>query len=152
VFSPEVFGIILVFTFKKKNMTSKVTYLGDLRTSSIHLQSGTQILSDAPTDNQGKGEAFSPTDLVANALGSCTVSIMAIKSKDLDLDLVGSTVFVTKIMQAEPRKIDKIIIVLNMSVATTDKNKTILERVAKNCPVLLSLNADIEKEITFNWK
>ncbi len=133
-------------------MTSKVTYLGDLRTSSIHLQSGTQILSDAPTDNQGKGEAFSPTDLVANALGSCTVSIMAIKSKDLDLDLVGSTVFVTKIMQAEPRKIDKIIIVLNMSVATTDKNKTILERVAKNCPVLLSLNADIEKEITFNWK
>ncbi|WP_338408142.1 OsmC family protein [uncultured Flavobacterium sp.] len=133
-------------------MTSKVTYLGDLRTSSIHLQSGTQILSDAPTDNQGKGEAFSPTDLVANALGSCMVSIMAIKSKDLDLDLVGSTVFVTKIMQAEPRKIDKIIIVLNMSVATTDKNKTILERVAKNCPVLLSLNADIEKEITFNWK
>lgn len=133
-------------------MTSKVTYLGDLRTSSIHLQSGTEILSDAPTDNHGKGEAFSPTDLLANALGSCMVSIMAIKSKDMNLDLVGSTVEVTKIMQAEPRKIAKIEIVMNMSVAADEKTKTILERVAMNCPVLLSLNPDIEKAITFNWK
>lgn len=133
-------------------MTSKVTYLGDLRTSSIHLQSGTEILSDAPTDNHGKGEAFSPTDLLANALGSCMVSIMAIKSKDMNLDLVGSTVEVTKIMQAEPRKIAKIEIVMNMSVSVDEKSKTILERTAMNCPVLLSLNPDIEKAITFNWK
>ncbi|MCY1500956.1 OsmC-like protein [compost metagenome] len=133
-------------------MTSKVTYLGDLRTSSIHLQSGTEILSDAPTDNHGKGEAFSPTDLLANALGSCMVSIMAIKSKDMNLDLVGSTVEVTKIMQAEPRKIAKIEIVMNMSVSVDEKAKTILERTAMNCPVLLSLNPDIEKAITFNWK
>ncbi len=133
-------------------MTSKVTYLGDLRTSSVHLQSGTEILSDAPTDNHGKGEAFSPTDLLANALGSCMVSIMAIKSKDMDINLVGSTVEVTKIMQAEPRKIAKIEIVMNMSVAADEKTKTILERTAMNCPVLLSLNPDIEKVITFNWK
>lgn len=133
-------------------MTSKVTYLGDLRTSSVHLQSGTEILSDAPKDNHGKGEAFSPTDLLANALGSCMISIMAIKSKDLDLDLTGSTVDVTKIMQAEPRKIAKIEIVMNMSISADEKNKTILERVAMNCPVLLSLNPDIEKDITFNWK
>ena len=133
-------------------MTSKVTYLGDLRTSSVHLQSGTEILSDAPTDNHGKGEAFSPTDLLANALGSCMVSIMAIKSKDMNLDLVGSTVEVTKIMQAEPRKIAKIEIVMNMSVSVDEKAKTILERTAMNCPVLLSLNPDIEKAITFNWK
>ena len=133
-------------------MTSKVTYLGDLRTSSVHLQSGTEILSDAPTDNHGRGEAFSPTDLVANALGSCMISIMAIKSKDLDLDLVGSTVSVTKIMQAEPRKIAKIITVLEMSIDTTEKNKTILERAAMTCPVFLSLNPDIEKEISFIWK
>lgn len=132
-------------------MTSKITYLGDLRTTSTHLQSGTEILTDAPTDNHGKGEAFSPTDLVANALGSCMVSIMAIKSKDLDLDLKGSTVEMTKIMQAEPRKIAKIVIVLNMSIATTDKNKIILERAAMTCPVFLSLNSDIEKEISFNW-
>lgn len=102
-------------------MTSKVTYLGDLRTSSVHLQSGTEILSDAPKDNHGKGEAFSPTDLLANALGSCMVSIMAIKSKDLDLDLTGSTVDVTKIMQAEPRKIAKIEIVMNMSISVDEK-------------------------------
>lgn len=133
-------------------MTSKVTYLGDLRTSSVHLQSGTEILSDAPKDNHGKGEAFSPTDLLANALGSCMVSIMAIKSKDLNLDLTGSTVDVTKIMQAEPRKIAKIEIVMNMSISADEKNKTILERVAMNCPVFLSLNPDIEKDITFNWK
>lgn len=133
-------------------MTSKVTYLGELRTSSVHLQSGTEILSDAPTDNHGKGEAFSPTDLLANALGSCMVSIMAIKSKDLQVNLEGSTVEVTKIMQPEPRKIAKIIIVMNMSVAVDEKSRIILERAAMHCPVLLSLNPDIEKEVTFNWK
>lgn len=134
-------------------MTSKVTYLGELRTSSVHLQSGTEILSDAPTDNYGRGEAFSPTDLLANALGSCMISIMAIKSKDLNVNLEGSTVDVTKIMQAEPRKISKIVIVMNMSVVTVDeKTKTILERAAMHCPVLLSLNPDIEKDVTFNWK
>ena len=133
-------------------MTSKVTYLGDLRTSSIHLQSGSEIISDAPLDNNGKGEAFSPTDLVANALGSCIMTIMAIKSKDLEVDLTNTTVQVTKIMQTEPRRIAKIIIVMNIPVETTTKNKTILERVAMNCPVLLSLNPLIEKEISFNWK
>lgn len=133
-------------------MTSKVTYLGELRTSSIHLQSGNEILSDAPKDNHGKGEAFSPTDTVANALGSCMISIMAIKSKDLNLDLVGSTVEITKIMNPEPRKIAKIVAVLNMSVSADEKSRTILERVALTCPVYLSLHPEIEKDVTFNWK
>jgi uncharacterized OsmC-like protein len=133
-------------------MTSKITYLGDLRTTSTHLQSGIEILSDAPTDNHGKGEAFSPTDLVANALGSCMISIMAIKSKDLNVNLEGSTVEVTKVMQADPRKIARIEIIMNMTIAADDKTKTILERTAMNCPVLLSLNPDIEKDITINWK
>lgn len=133
-------------------MTSKITYLGELRTTSVHLQSGTEILSDAPTDNHGKGEAFSPTDLVANSLGTCMVSIMAIKSKDLNVDLIGSTVEITKIMNPEPRKIAKIVVVLNMSIAADEKTRSILERVAMNCPVLLSLHPDIEKEVTFNWK
>lgn len=133
-------------------MTSKVTYLGELRTSSVHLQSGTVILSDAPTDNHGKGEAFSPTDLLANSLGSCMMTIVAIKSADLDLNLEGSTVEVTKIMQAEPRKIARIGIVMNMSISVSEKNKIILERTAMNCPVLLSLNTDIEKDIVINWK
>ncbi len=132
--------------------TSNITYVGDLRTVCIHLQSGTQILTDAPTDNHGKGEAFSPTDLVATALGSCMVSIMGIKSKDLNVDLKDSTVSITKIMQSEPRKIAKIEVILNMSIETSEKNKTILERAAMTCPVLLSLHPDIEKDVIFNWK
>ena len=132
--------------------TSIIRYLGELRTSSMHLQSGTEILTDAPTDNHGKGEAFSPTDMVANSLGTCMISIMAIKSKDLDIELKGSTAEVTKIMQSEPRKIARIEVILNMDIVASDKNKTILERTAMTCPVFLSLHPDIEKVITFNWK
>jgi putative redox protein len=132
--------------------TSTITYQGDLRTQCIHIQSGNQIITDAPTDNNGKGEAFSPTDLVATALGSCMVTIMGIKSKDLELDLKDSTLSVTKIMQTEPRKISKIEVVINMSIETSEKNKTILERAAMTCPVFLSLHPDIEKAVTFHWK
>lgn len=132
--------------------TSSIKYVGDLRTICIHLQSGTEIVTDAPTDNHGKGEAFSPTDLVATALGSCMVSIMAIKSKDLNVDLKDSTVSVTKIMQSEPRKIAKIEVVLNMPIETSEKNKIILERAAMTCPVLLSLHPAIEKDVVFNWE
>ena len=132
--------------------TSNITYVGDLRTVCIHLQSGTQILTDAPTDNHGKGEAFSPTDLVATALGSCMVSIMGIKSKDLNVDLKDSTVSITKTMQSEPRKIAKIEVILDMSIEASEKNKAILERAAMTCPVLLSLHPDIEKDVVFNWK
>lgn len=133
-------------------MTSKVTYLGDLRTSSIHIQSGSEILSDAPVDNNGKGEAFSPTDSVANALATCMMTIMGIKARDMSIDFKGSTAAVTKIMNAEPRKIGAIEIVFEMQGVTEQKDKTILERVAKTCPVYLSLNTDIDKRITFNWK
>jgi uncharacterized OsmC-like protein len=133
-------------------MTSKVTYLGDLRTSSIHLQSGSEIISDAPLDNNGKGEAFSPTDTVANALASCMMTVMGIKARDLNVDFTGSTAAVTKIMQAEPRRINAIEIVFDMNVSTDEKNKTILERTAMTCPVFLSLNTEIEKRICFNWK
>jgi uncharacterized OsmC-like protein len=133
-------------------MTSKITYLGDLRTSSVHLQSGTEILSDAPTDNNGKGEAFSPTDMVANALGSCMMTIMAIKSQDLNVDLVGSTIEITKVMNAEPRRIGKIIVDIKMAGVATEKEQTILERAAMTCPVFFSLHPEIQKEIRFSWK
>ena len=89
-------------------MTSKVTYIGDLRTESIHIQSGTTIISDAPTDNNGKGEAFSPTDLVANALASCMLTIMGIKAATMDVDMAGTTASVSKFMQSDPRMISKI--------------------------------------------
>lgn len=133
-------------------MTSKVTYLGDLRTTSIHLQSGTEIVSDAPLDNNGKGEAFSPTDMVANALATCMMTIMAIKAKDLNVDLKGSTANVTKFMNAEPRRIATIEIEFDIIGTQNDKEKIILERAALTCPVFLSLHPDIDKNIVFHWK
>ena len=132
--------------------TSKVTYLGDLRTSSIHLQSGSEIISDAPVDNNGKGEAFSPTDTVANGLASCMFTVMGIKARNLGVDFSGSSAEVTKIMAAEPRRISEIHIVFTMNFIADDKTKTILERTAMTCPVFYSLHPDIKKEITFNWK
>lgn len=133
-------------------MTSKVTYLGDLRTSSIHLQSGSEIISDAPVDNNGKGEAFSPTDTVANALATCMLTVMGIKARSMELEMTGSVAEVTKIMQAEPRKISGITVIFRMQSDTDEKSRTILERTALTCPVYLSLHPDIEKDITFNWQ
>ncbi|WP_396169253.1 OsmC family protein [Flavobacterium sp.] len=132
--------------------TSKVTYLGGLRTSSIHLQSGSEIISDAPTDNNGKGEAFSPTDSVANGLASCMFTVMGIKAQDLGVDFSGSNAEVTKIMAAEPRRISEIHVNFNMNLAADEKTKTILERTAMTCPVFYSLHPDIKKEISFVWK
>jgi uncharacterized OsmC-like protein len=133
-------------------MTSKITYLGELRTSSIHLQSGTEIVSDAPLDNNGKGEAFSPTDTVANALGSCMFTVMGIKANEMNVDLSNSTAEITKIMAAEPRRISEIHVTFTMRLSTDEKTKTILERTAMTCPVFYSLHPDIKKVITFNWK
>ncbi|NRS89195.1 putative OsmC-like protein [Flavobacterium sp. 7E] len=133
-------------------MTSKVTYLGGLRTSSIHVSSGSEIMSDAPLDNNGKGEAFSPTDTVANALASCMMTIMGIKAGDLSVEMAGTTAEVTKIMNAEPRRIGAIEIIFNLVGTNNNKERTILERAAMACPVFLSLHPEIEKQITFNWK
>ena len=132
--------------------TSKVTYLGDLRTSSEHLQSGSIIVSDAPLDNNGKGEAFSPTDTVANGLASCMFTVMGIKARDLGVDFSSSTAEVTKIMAADPRRISEIHVVFTMTITPDEKIKTILERTALTCPVLYSLHPDIIKNVTFNWK
>lgn len=132
-------------------MTSKVTYLGDLRTSSVHTASGSEIISDAPLDNNGKGEAFSPTDTVANALASCMLTVMGIKARDMGVSLDGSMGDVTKSMQAAPRKISGIEVVFYMKSDADEKARTILERTALTCPVYLSLNPDVVKDISFNW-
>ena len=133
-------------------MTSKVTYLGDLRTSSTHIQSGTEIISDAPVDNRGKGEAFSPTDLVANALASCMITIMGIKAAELGVDMKGTVAEVTKIMNAEPRRIGCVKVDFKLVGTNDAKQQIILERSAMTCPVFLSLHPEIEKVIVFNWK
>lgn len=132
--------------------TSKVTYLGDLRTSSIHTNSGSEIISDAPLDNNGKGEAFSPTDTVANALASCMFTVMGIKAREMEIDFSGSTAEVTKVMGTDPRRITEIHVSFMMSINPEEKIKTILERTAMTCPVFFSLHPDIKKEVTFNWK
>ena len=131
--------------------TSKVTYLGNLRTECEHLKSGSTYITDAPTDNNGKGEAFSPTDTVATGLANCMLTVMGIKARDLEVVLDGSTAEVTKTMASNPRRISKIEIILNLPVNVTDKHQRILENTANTCPVHHSLHPDIEKDITFNW-
>src|SRR5690606_9847264 len=132
-------------------MTSKVTYLGDLRTSSVHLQSGSEIISDAPLDNNGKDEAFSPTDTVANAIATCMFTIMSIKARDMGVSMQGSVAEVTKTMAADPRRFSKIKVVFNLKSDADEKARIILERAAMHCPVHYSLHPDIERDITFNW-
>lgn len=132
-------------------MTSKVVYLGDLRTECTHEQSGNAFITDAPTDNNGKGLAFSPTDTVATGLASCMITVMGIKARDMDVDITGTTAEVTKTMTSNPRRISKIEVVMNLPFKADKKTKTILEHTANTCPVLHSLHPDIDKVITFNW-
>lgn len=132
-------------------MTSIVTYLGDLRTESEHIQSGAKMLSDAPTDNQGKGEAFSPTDTVATALGTCMLTIAGIKARDHKLDIKGATALVKKFMAADPRRISRIEISFTFPNSYDDKSRTIIERAAKTCPVRYSLHPEIEVQLEFSY-
>ena len=132
--------------------TIKSSYLGNLRTSSTHLQSGKNILTDAPVDNNGKGEAFSPTDLVASALGSCMVTIMGIVAENNGHKLDGLDWEVTKVMQSNPRKIAEIIVDFQWEDPISDPlliQK--LKNAAKTCPVALSLDSEIKQTINFNF-
>ena len=126
-------------------------YLGGLRTESTHLKSGDSFYTDAPTDNNGKGEAFSPTDTVATGLASCMMTVMGIKARDMGVDMTGTTANVTKTMASDPRRISKIEVVLEFPFEADNKTRKILERIANTCPVHYSLHPDIEKDITFNW-
>ncbi len=134
-------------------MTSQIIYKGALRTEATHLQSGTVIETDAPVDNQGKGERFSPTDLLATSLGNCMLTIMGIKARDMQVDLEGTKIDITKIMKADPRRVGGIKVHFHFpsSLLVDGKQKTILERAALTCPVAKSIHPDIEQEIVFNW-
>ena len=127
-------------------------YVGKLRTSSTHLSSGKNIITDAPTDNNGKGEAFAPTDLVSSALCSCMTTVMGICAEKGNFEMPNSTAKITKIMLSDPRKIFEIKIELNFdnnNLTDTQKNK--LMSVAENCPVAKSLNPDIKQTLKFNF-
>ena len=132
-------------------MTSKVNYLGDLRTSAIHIASDKNIITDAPIDNQGKGEAFSPTDTVATALASCLLTIMGIIARDLNIDIKNTTAEVSKVMASNPRRISEIQITVNFTRNYDQRIKKILEKAALACPVSNSLHPDLKQNILFNW-
>lgn len=132
--------------------TVTAEYRGGLRVLCTHEQSGTTLLTDAPVDNQGKGESFSPTDLCAAALGSCAMTIMGIVAERHGLDLQGTRMEITKTMRTDPRRIGVLEITIHMSGQSyTEKDKKLLERAAQTCPVLHSLHPDIEKRIRFLW-
>src|SRR5690349_18809657 len=134
-------------------MTSEIIYKGDLRTQATHLQSGTIVETDAPTDNHGKGERFSPTDIVATALGSCMLTIMGIKARDMQVNLEGTAISITKKMADAPRRIGGIEVVFTFpdSVLTDEKQRAILERAALTCPVAQSIHPDIQVNVQFGW-
>tara|TARA_R110000765_G_scaffold78636_3_gene154740 strand:+ start:5029 stop:5433 length:405 start_codon:yes stop_codon:yes gene_type:complete len=132
-------------------MISKVTYNGELRTECVHLKSNDSFVTDAPVDNNGLGQAFSPTDTVATGLASCMLTMMGIKANGLEVDLKGTTASVTKHMAASPRRISKIEVEVHLPKEISDKNRKILVHTANTCPVHYSLHPDIEKVITYNW-
>jgi uncharacterized OsmC-like protein len=137
-------------------MTSTVIYKGALRTELTHLQSGTIVENDAPTDNHGKGERFSPTDMVATALGSCMLTTMGIKAQSdgWGIDLTETKAEITKIMKADPRRIGgiKTHITFPKGLNLNDKQKEILELTARTCPVARSLHSEMELDISFTWQ
>jgi uncharacterized OsmC-like protein len=133
-------------------MTATVTYDSNLRTTCLHLQSGSSFETDAPSDNKGQGARFSPTDLIATGLGACLITTMGIKAETMDIKLDGAKVEVTKLMLSEPRRIGKIVIAVTMPALNLDeKTKEILERVGRTCPVERSLHPDMELDISFTW-
>ena len=134
-------------------MTSQVIYLGELRTTAKHEQSGSSIETDAPIDNHGKGERFSPTDLVAAALASCMLTIMGIAANTHNIDITNTQCSVEKIMEKAPRRIGKINIEVHFpkNIVYSEKEKMILEKVALTCPVMESLHPDCIKNIQFLW-
>ena len=135
-------------------MTSTVIYEGELRTVAQHNASGTRIETDPPVDNHGKGERFSPSDLVATALGSCMMTIMGMKAKDLNIDIKGTRIEIQKSMKADPRRISGISLTFHLpeGLHLTEKNKIILQRAADTCPVMFSIHPDIDVQVNYNWQ
>ncbi len=133
-------------------MTSTVEYKGELRTVCTHLRSGNSFETDAPVDNKGKGERFSPTDLLATSLGTCMITVMGIKARSMGFDLDGVKIEVEKIMKSDPRRVSGINLFFQIpdSLKNVDENtKNILKHIGNTCPVWLSIHPDIE--VNVNW-
>ncbi|MBK9320635.1 MAG: OsmC family protein [Bacteroidetes bacterium] len=133
--------------------TIKTVYQGHLRTISTHLASGNELITDAPKDNHGKGEAFSPTDLLSTSLGVCMLTVMGIAAETHQIEMNDISIEITKIMASNPRRVSEIVVVFNFEgKAYSDHDKLILERTARTCPVALSLHPDLKQTISFNWE
>jgi len=132
--------------------TIETVYLGGLRTEATHVQSGTKIITDAPVDNQGKGEAFSPTDLLSASLASCMLTIMGIKARNMNIDIDNTKCSVTKIMAANPRRVAEIVISFKFPKSYTADEQKILENAALTCPVYYSVHEDLKKTVDFEWQ
>ncbi len=132
--------------------TLKTKYLGNLRTEITHLQSGNVVITDAPVDNNGKGEAISPTDMLAGSLGSCMITLIGISAQAHGFCVDGTELTITKVMATEPRRVSEIHIDLEFPSDYTDKEKKIIEAAANTCPVEHSLHPDIKRVINFIYK
>lgn len=133
--------------------TSTIEYLGGLRTKATHLRSGEQFITDAPIDNKGKGEAFSPTDTLATALGTCAVTIIGIAANEHGFNIDGTKIDVTKIMASNPRRVSEVIVEFNFpEIDYSEKEKTIIKKAAFSCPVYQSLHPDLKKDFVFNFR
>jgi putative redox protein len=132
--------------------TLQAVYIGNLRSEAVHNQSGTQIETDAPTDNKGKGERFSPTDLVATALGTCMLTTMAIAAQNSGFEITGTRVTVNKIMKPNPRRIGQLVAVVTFpDLPLTEAQYNLVEQAAIHCPVAKSLHPDLEQDISFKY-
>jgi uncharacterized OsmC-like protein len=132
-------------------MTASIIYKGNLRCEAEHLQSKSTIETDAPTDNHGKGERFSPTDLLCVSLATCMLTTMGIKASDMNVDMTNAKAAVTKHMSSEPRRVAKIEVAVSLPSKIDEKERIILERTGNNCPVAKSVHPDIELVLTYDW-
>lgn len=134
-------------------MTASIEYKGDLRCAATHLQSGTEIETDAPTDNRGKGERFSPTDTLCVSLATCAITTMALKAADMNIELKDTKIDVTKHMLSDPRRVGQIDVMLKFpqSLKLKEEDKIILEKTGNNCPVIKSLHADVKVNMVYEW-
>lgn len=129
----------------------KIKYTGDLRTTATHVSSGSKIITDAPLDNKGKGEKFSPTDLFATALGSCMLTIMGITAQTHGINIDDTEITVKKIMGVNPRRVSCIEITINIFNDISEKDRKLLIKAAHHCPVSKSISPDIKEDVTFNF-
>jgi putative redox protein len=134
------------------NETITTIYVGELRTEATHVYSGNKLITDAPLDNQGKAESFSPTDLLATSLGSCMLTIMGISAREHGFNIDGTKVKIWKIMESNPRRVGEVKIELTFPQNNySEKEKKFIEKAAFTCPVNLSLHPDLKKTIIFNY-